>query len=175
VLASSSDNLLLSAYAVRRTNGALTMLVINKNMVASQMGQITLTNFVPGSTGTVESYGIPQDQETENNGPAALQDIATNADSSVAASFSYTFAPLSLTLFTFTPGPAALSVQQVQSTQVQLLLQGQSGAPYIIQSSPDLSHWTSISTNTPVGGTTNISLSILPGQSAQFYRAVWQQ
>jgi hypothetical protein len=175
VLASSSDNLLLSAYAVRRTNGALTMLVINKNMVASQMGQITLTNFNPWSTATVESYGLPQDQETESNGPAVLQDIATNTDSSVAASFNYNFPALSLTLFTFAPGPAELSVQQVQSTQVQLLLQGESGAPYIIQDSSDLSHWTSISTNMLTGGSTNISLSISPSQSAQFYRAVWQE
>jgi hypothetical protein len=151
------------------------MLVINKDMVASQMGQIALTNFVPGSTATVESYGIPQDQETESNGPAMLQDVATNTDSSVAASFNYTFAPLSLTLFTFTPEPAALSVQQVQPTQIQLLLQGQSGAPYIIQSSPDLFNWTSISTNTLTSDSISVFLPISPGTSTQFYRAVWQQ
>ncbi|HXB61148.1 MAG TPA: hypothetical protein VNU95_16365 [Candidatus Acidoferrales bacterium] len=175
VLVSSSDNLLLSAYAVRRTNGALTMLVVNKDMVANLVGQIALTNFVPWSTATVRSYGIPQDQAAENNGSALSQDVATNTDSSAAANFSYTFPPLSLTLFTFAPGPAALSVQQIQAAQVQLLLQGQSGAPYIIQSSPDLNHWTSISTNTLTGNSTNVSLSISPGHPTQFFRAVWQQ
>jgi hypothetical protein len=174
VLASSSDNLLLSAYSVRRTNGALTMLVINKDMVTNLVGQIALTNFVPWSTATVQSYGITQDQATENNGPAASQDLATNT-SSATANFNYTFPPLSLTLFTFAPGPASLSVQQVQSSQIQMLLQGQSGAPYIIQSSPDLSHWTSISTNTLSGSTTSVSLPISSGQSTQFFRAVWQQ
>lgn len=174
VLASSSDNMLLSAYAVRRTNGALTMLVINKDMVASLAGQIALTNFVPWSTATVRSYGIPQDQAAENNGPAASQDIATNSYAGAAASFSYTFPPMSLTLFTFAPGPALLSAQESQTNQIKLLLQGQSSTPYIIQSSPDLFHWTSISTNTLTGSTTNIPLSILPGQSRQFYRAIWE-
>jgi hypothetical protein len=175
VLVSSSDNTLLSAYAVRRTNGALTMLVINKDMVSNLMGQIALTNFVPWSTATVRSYGLPQDDEAESNGPALLQDVSTNSYSPVAANFSYTFPPLSLTLFTFEPGPASLSVQQVQSSQIQMLLEGQSGTPYIIQSSPDLSHWTSISTNTLSGGTNSVSLPISPGQSEQFFRAVWQQ
>ncbi len=173
VLASASDNLMMSAYAVRRTNGALTMLVINKNMIASQAGQIALTNFVPWTTATVQSYGIPQDTATENNGPAASQDIATNSYPSAAASFSYSFPPLSLTLFTFAPGPATLSVQSYHSTQVQLQLQGQPSTPYIIQSSADLGHWTSVSTNMLMGSTTNIPLSVVPGQPAQFFRALW--
>lgn len=175
VLMSSSDNLLLSAYAVRRTNGALTMLVINKDMVTNLVGQIALTNFVPWSIATVQSYGLPQDQATENNGPAASQDLATNTDSSVTANFNYTFPPLSLTLFTFAPGPVALSVQQIQSSQVQLLLQGQSGTPYIIQSSPDLYHWTSISTNALTSNTNTVSLPISAGNPMQYYRAVWQE
>ena len=174
VLASSSDNLLLSAYAVRRTNGALTMLVINKDMVASLAGQIALTNFVPWSTATVRSYGIPQDDATESNGPAASQDIATNTYGSAAASFNYTFPPMSITLFTFAPEAAQLSVQQPQTGPIKLSLQGQSGAPYIIQSSPDLLHWTSISTNTLVGTSRYTPMTILPGQPALFYRAVWQ-
>ena len=67
----TSDNLLLSAYAVHRTNGALTMLVINKDMTTNLNAQIAMTNFVPWTTATVQSYGIPQDQAAENN--AALR------------------------------------------------------------------------------------------------------
>jgi hypothetical protein len=80
-----------------------------------------------------------------------------------------------LTLFTFAPGPVALSVQQIQSSQVQLLLQGQSGTPYIIQSSPDLYHWTSISTNALTSNTNTVSLPISAGNPMQYYRAVWQE
>jgi alpha-N-arabinofuranosidase len=174
VLASASDNLLLSAYAVRRTNGALTMLVINKDMVTNLLGQITLTNFVPWSTATVQSYGVSQDEATRTNGPALSQVIATNTYASAAASFSYTFPPMSLTLFTFAPGPASLSVQAYQTNQIKLLLQGQPNTSYIIQSSPDLGHWNSVSTNALAGSSTNIFLPISPGQPAQFFRAVWQ-
>lgn len=174
VLASASDNLLLSAYAVRRTDGALTLLVINKDMVTNLVGQIALTNFVPWSTATLQSYGIPQDNAAESNGPATSQDLTTNSYSATATSFSYTFPAMSLTLFTFAPGPASLSVQAFQPNQVKLLLQGQSGAPYIIQSSPDLSHWTSISTNTLAGSSVTVPLPISPGQPEQFYRAIWQ-
>lgn len=174
VLASASDNLLLSAYAVRRTNGALTMLVINKNMITNQVGQIALTNFVPWTTATIQSYGIPQDQAAQNSGPLAAQDLATNSLSGVAANFSYTFPPLSLTLFTFAPGPAALAVSAVQPGQVQLQLQGQPGTPYVIQSSPDLSAWTPVSTNRLFGSSLNIPVSVAPTASAQFFRAVWQ-
>jgi hypothetical protein len=176
VLTSASDNLLLSAYAVRRTNGALTMLVINKDMVTNLMGQIAFTNFVPWSTATIQSYGVAQDEATRTNGPAASQDLATNSYPAAAASFSYNFPPMSLTLFTFAPGPALLSVQSYQPNQVTLLLQGQASTPYIIQSSPDLpGHWTSVSSNNLAGSSTNISLTISPGQRTQFFRAIWQQ
>jgi alpha-N-arabinofuranosidase len=174
VLAASSDNLLLSAYAVRRTNGALTMLVINKNMVTNQVGQITLTNFVPWSTATIRSYGIPQDQATESGGPATAQDISTNAYPSAAVNFNYTFPPLSLTLFTFAPSPAVLSVQAVQPGQVQLLLQGQPGTAYVVQSSSDLSSWTSVATYPLTASSMSISVPVPPGASEQFFRAVWQ-
>ena len=70
VLNGTSDNLLLSAYAVHRTNGALTLLVINKDMTTNLNAQIALTNFVPWTTATIQSYGIPQDQAAETNAAA---------------------------------------------------------------------------------------------------------
>ena len=135
VLNGTSDNLLLSAYAVHRTNGALTMLVINKDMTTNLNAQIALTNFVPWTTATIQSYGIPQDQAAETNAGASLQDIATTNFPTAGTNFTYSFPPLSLTLFTFAPGPSALSVLGVQPGQVELLLQGQPGTPYVIQSS----------------------------------------
>jgi len=174
VLASSSDILLLSAYAVRRTNGALTLLVINKDLTTNLAAQVALTNFVPWSVATLLSYGVPQDQAAQTNGAAALQDLAVGSYASAAANFSYNFPPLSLTLFTFAPRPAALTVQAVRTNQVQLQLQGQSGAPYIIQRSPDLLNWSAVATNTLVGSSTNVPAPVAPGTPAQFFRAVWQ-
>jgi hypothetical protein len=174
VLTASSDNLLLSAYAVHRTNGALTLLVINKNMTTNLNAQIALTNFVPWSTASLLSYGITQDQAAETNGAPALQDLAGATYPSAAANFSYTFAPLSMTLFTFAPGPATLAVQTVQSGQVQLLLQGQPGTLYVIQSSPDLLNWSSVATNNLISGSTNVPVPVPPGAATQFFRSVWQ-
>jgi alpha-N-arabinofuranosidase len=174
VLNGTSDSLLLSAYAVHRTNGALTMLVINKDMTTNLTGQIALTNFTPWTTATVESYGIPQDQAAETNGSAAAQDIATNS-LAASLSFSHVFPPLSLTLFTFPPGPSRLSVLHAQPTQIQLQLQGQSGTPYLLQSTTNLSSktWTTVSTVTLAGTSTNITIPISAGAPNQFYRAVW--
>jgi hypothetical protein len=174
VLNGTSDSLLLSAYAVHRTNGALTVLVINKDMTTNLNAQIVLTNFVPWTNATIQSYGIPQDQAAENNAGASLQDIATTNFPTASANFSYSFPPLSLTLFTFEPGPSVLSVLGVQPGQVELLLRGQPGTPYVIQTSPDLMAWTPVSTNTLVGSTLNITNLISPGSPHQFYRAVWQ-
>ncbi len=175
VLNGTSDNLLLSAYAVHRTNGVLTMLVINKDMVTNLNAQIALTNFAPGTTATIQSYGIPQDQAAENNAAASLQDIATTNFPTAGTNFTYVFPPLSLTLFTFAPGPSALSVLSVQTGQVELLLRGQPSTPYVIQSTPDLmTAWTSVSTNTLVGSTLSITVPVSISSPRQFYRAVWQ-
>ncbi len=175
VLAAGSDSLLLSAYAVQRTNGALTMLVINKDMVDNLTGQITLTNFVPWTTATVLSYGVPQDLAVQTNGSALLQDLYTNS-STVDSSFSYPFPPLSITLFTFAPGPSRLSVVQAQGTQVQLQLQGQPGGTYVIQASTNLNSgiWGAVSTNRLLGNTVNVAVPVTPSTQSQFYRAVWR-
>jgi hypothetical protein len=174
VLNGTSDNLLLSSYAVHRTNGTLTLLVINKDMTNNLNAQMVLANFVPWTCATIHSYGIPQDQAAENNAPASLQDIATTTFPSAGTNFSYSFPPLSLTVFTFAPGPSTLSVSGVQSGQVAILLKGQPGTPYIIQSSPDLKAWTSISTNWLQGNSLNINLPLSADSPSQFCRAIWQ-
>lgn len=174
VLNGTSDNLLLSAYAVRRTNGALTMLVINKAMTMTLNAQIGLTNFVPWTTATTLSYGIPQDQAASANAAAYLQDLATNNVSGLSANFNYSFPPLSMTLFTLAPAPATLSGPKLVGGQLQMLMLGQSSTPYVIQSSSNLVTWTSISTNMLVGSTLSVTNPIPAGAPDQFYRAIWQ-
>jgi hypothetical protein len=173
VLGATSDYLLLSAYAARKTNGALTLLIINKDATTNFNAQISLSNFVPSSTATVRFYGIAQDEavRTNNLAPGA-QDIATNVVPA-GAIFTNSFPPYSLTLFTFTPGPAQLSALLPQPGQFVLQLHGQPGTPYIIQRSPDLSAWIPVLTNTQVGNVLNITNAISPGTAQQFWRAVW--
>src|ERR1019366_5192979 len=49
VVSPSSYSLPLSAYAVRRASGAVTLLVINKDTTTSFTAQIVLSGFMPGS------------------------------------------------------------------------------------------------------------------------------
>jgi alpha-L-arabinofuranosidase len=173
VLSASSDYLLLSAYAVRRTNGALTMLVINKDTTTNFNAQIALANFVPWASATIQSFGIPQDQAAKNNASLSLQDIATTNFPTAGTNFTYSFPALSLTLFTFAPAASQLAAFVPASGGMVLQLQGQPGTPYVIQTSPDLFSWTPVSTNLLAGNLLNITNNIPPGSSQQFWRAVW--
>ena len=174
VLNGTSDNLLLSAYAVRRTNGALTLLVINKDMTTNLNAQIALTNFAPWTTATIQSYGIPQDQAAENNAGAALQDIATtNYPNRRHELHLYVSALVPDALHVCAGIRGALRVGRPARTGAAAP-QGQPGTPYVIQSSPDLMTWTTVATNTLMGSTSNITILVSPGSPQQFYRAVWQ-
>ncbi|MGH7952428.1 MAG: alpha-L-arabinofuranosidase [Limisphaerales bacterium] len=173
VIAASSDYLLLSAYAVRRADGALALLVINKDAVTNFSAQISLTHFEPWTNATIQSYGIPQDEAARTNAAISLQDIATTYFPA-SADFTYSFPPYSLTLFTFAPAPARLSAFLSEPGQVVFELQGQSGGRYIIQSSTNLATWTAVSTNTLAESILNITNSIQPGATQKFWLAVWQ-
>jgi hypothetical protein len=113
VLNASSDYLLLSAYAVRRTNGALALLVINKDVTTNFTAQISLTNFFPAGSAMVRSFGINQDEAARTNNPTpGSQDIATNS-LAVSALFTNTFPAGSMTLITFSSGLIASTVNLI--------------------------------------------------------------
>jgi len=176
VLNPTSDYLLLSAYGVRKTNGALTLLVINKDVTAPLTAQVNLAGFAPASTATVRAFGITQDEATRTNNPApGSQDISTNTVP-VGAVFTNTFPAGSLTLFTLTPAPAKLVPVSVAGGQFVFQLQGQPGTPYILQSSTNLNApgWISVSTNTLVGSSLNVTNPLAAGTGQKFWRAVWQ-
>ena len=172
VLNSTSDYNLLSSYASRKANGALALLVINKNLATNLTAQITLTNFAPSATATVRSFGITQDEATRTNSivPGA-QDIATNSISTANVNFTNTFPPYSLTLFTFAPAAPKVQAAVMNSGKFIFQLQGQAGVPYQIQTSTNLSAWVSNSTVMLTNTTWNVTNTIAPG--AKFWRAVW--
>jgi hypothetical protein len=66
VITASTTNPLLSAYAVKRVDGTLSALVINKNPTTTYTANFALTGFSPVPSATVYSYGIPQDLAAEN-------------------------------------------------------------------------------------------------------------
>jgi alpha-N-arabinofuranosidase len=174
VLTAASDYSLLSVYATRRQDGALTVLAINKDPSNTYTGQVAVAGFVPAASGTIYSYGIPQDNAAEFG--IGSPDIAQTNLSGAGTNFNYAFPPYSATVLSLSPAPATLLALPVPpaASQFVIQLQGQAGVPYVIQNSTNLVTWTSISTNTPLASTINVTNSVDPSLPMQFWRAIWQ-
>jgi hypothetical protein len=174
VLTASSDYPLLSAYSTRGASGGLLLLVLHKDPSANFNAQIAIQGFVPDASCAVVSYGITQDEAARTNAAPAAQDLATNSFAGAGAFFNYSFPPYSMTLLTLAPAPPVLNVsaQESPGSPVIIELQGQPGARYVIQTAPDLQTWTSISTNTLVGNSLDVTNTVVTGP--RYWRALWQ-
>ena len=172
VLNASTDYPLLTTYASRKADGAQAVLVINKDRYTTFTAQLALTNFIPGATALVRSFGIAQDEATRTNStePGA-QDLATNRLALAGPNITTTFPPYSATLLTIPPTAPAIAVLSRSGSQLNLQVQGQSNVPYVLQSSTNLATWSSVMTNTLSGGAWNVSINLSGRQ--KFWRAVW--
>jgi hypothetical protein len=105
----------LAAFATKRANGTLTLLVINKSATTAFDAAIALTGYTPGANATVYSYGIPQD-EAARTGIGSC-DIAQASIANAGASFTYNFPPYSTTVITLsgspTPPPAVVATPTI--------------------------------------------------------------
>lgn len=96
ILPASSNHGQLAAYAARRQDGRLSLMVVNKSPTATYAADIAIAGFVPQGSGTAYSYGLAQDEAARTgSGPA---DIAQAAISGAAANFSRSFPPYSVTV-----------------------------------------------------------------------------
>jgi len=174
VVAATNDYPLLSAYAVRRTNGCLTLLVVNKSSYANLNAAISLAGYAPFSNATVYSYGIPQDDAAATG--LGSPDLARTNLPVAGANFNYAFTPYSATVLALTPAAPLFVVPAAALPPGQFVfqLQGLPGVPYVIQMSTNLTstNWIVISTNTPASGTANLTNVMSSGP--HFYRAVWR-
>ena len=170
VINASSDYQLLSAYAVRRTNGSVSVLVINKDPAATFNAQIAVAGFSAHSNAVLRSYGIPQDNAAKTG--VGSQDITNSAFAGAGTNFNYSFPPYSLTVFALSPAAPKLEALPSVPGQVVFQLQGQSNVPYVLQSSSNLSAWISVKTNTLAGSSQNFT-NAMPPTGLQFWRAVW--
>ncbi|MEO8352456.1 MAG: hypothetical protein ABI680_12040, partial [Chthoniobacteraceae bacterium] len=90
VMATASDYSNLTIHAARLADGALSLLVVNKNPTADLNAQITLNGFVPGAaTASVWSYGKAND--------LANADLAATTITNAAPTFTHTFPSYSMT------------------------------------------------------------------------------
>ena len=147
--------------AVRSADGALTVMVINKQLATSAVLSLSLTNFMPG--------GAAQAWQLTSNVIARLPDVPLTG-----TLLTNSLPPQSITLFVLGAGSApGLRVAGVGAGLLSLRLDGSPGQRYILQSSPNLATWKPIQTNLL---TTNFL--VLPGLPATnaigtFFRAVW--
>jgi len=171
VVSATSDYPLLGVYSVKRTNGNLTLLVINKSSSSNLTATINLSGYPPYSNATVYSYGIPQDTAARTG--VGSPDYTQTNITGVQGSFSATFTPFSASVMVLIPSAPSLQVvQPAPQGKFAFQLRGQSGARYVLQYTTNLIGWSNSFTNTLSGSTANFTNSISGPQ--QFWRAVWQ-
>jgi hypothetical protein len=173
VLTATNSSEWLGTYAVRRMDGTLTLLVVNRSSYASLSAAINLTDYAPSTNATVYSYGIPQDNAAATG--IGSMDVAQTSAAIPGTAFNYTFAPYSATVISLTPvAPTLAASASASSGQFVFQLQGASAVPYVIQTATSLTApaWVSIATNRPVNGVLTITNSA--AAPVQFYRALWQ-
>ena len=101
IVRADSDNKLLSAYAARRADGTLALLVINKSPGAEVKADFSLAGFQPESRAIIYSYGIPQDEAARTG--TGSPDIAQASFTGAAAKFTREFSPYSASVVVLSP------------------------------------------------------------------------
>jgi len=172
VLKATNDYPLLGMYSVKRTNGTLTLLVINKSSSSNLTAVVNFSGWLPATNATIYSYGIPQD-DAARTGVGSL-DIATNNITTAGINFTNTYAPYSASVIVFNPAPPpVLTVQAAAAGKFIFQLAGQSGAAYVLQNTTNLyGAWNSVATNTLLGPTVSVTNQATNAQ--QFWRAFWR-
>lgn len=148
--------------ALRSSDGALTVMVINKQLTAAATAAVGVTNYPLAGSGQVW-------QLTAANTIARLSDLSFGG-----STFTSTVPPQSVTLFVLPPGttpPPRLRAGTLSQTNTfDLWLDGTAGQRYILLSSTDLRTWLPVLTNLLADSSWHI---VLPAINRSFYRAQW--
>jgi hypothetical protein len=164
VLASVPNPDDVSAFgAVRTSDGALTLMVINKDITNNSLIHIGITNF--NSVGVAQRWQLTSANAISNLASVKL----TN---SVLGDM---LPPKSITLYVLPASTFKLQIAaNAQPGQMRLSLTGQPGLNYVLQVSTDLVHWSALSTNALSSNSLPITISAA-SNTATFYRAMWLQ
>ena len=163
---STNVDLVSSFASVRSSDGALTVMVVNKQLTTTATVTMNLSNFV--NAGTAQVW-----QLTSTNPIAHLSDVSLSG-----SVLSNTLPAQSITLFVLPagavlpPAPPVLSASSMTSSNTfAFTLNGEVGRRYLVQYSGDLLTWYPISTNTLTVGSSNLFFPV--PDAARFYRARW--
>jgi len=153
----------VSAFAaLRSSDGALTIMAVNKQLTTIAQLVVSVTNFVPA--GDAHAW-----QLTGANVIRRLPDLPL-----AGALLANALPPQSITLFVLPGGSVPrLSVAAFAADALSLRLDGAPGRRYVIQSSANLETWAPVQTNTLA--TNFLVLPPFPATNAAgaFYRAQW--
>ena len=171
MIQATNDYSLLGTYAVKRTNGTMTLLVINKSSASNLTAVVNLSGYLPTTNALAYSYGIPQDKAAATG--IGSPDIQTNLINLAGATFTNTFAPFSVTVLVLNPAaPPKLIAPLVAAGKFSAQIQGQVGATYILQNATNFTGpWTTMTTNKMVSSLQAFTNSL--GSGLQFWRAAW--
>jgi hypothetical protein len=152
---------ILSAFgAVRSSDGAMTLMVVNKDINNASPFNATITNFP--AAGTAQVWQL-------NSGNVITHLPDTTLTNNI---ISATVPSQSITLFVVQSQPVAATLAAGPARSdgnFQFTLTGQQGQVWVLQSSTDLANWSPVSTNTLLSNQMTITL---PGGAAKkFYRA----
>lgn len=147
--------------ALRSTDGALTIMAVNKQLSSNAPTSITLTNFLPA--GPAQAWRL-----TSANAITRLSDVALTGNI-----LSNTLPAQSITLFVI-PGASRPALRDAATTApgaFRFWLDGQPGQRYAIESSTNLVTWFNLQTNILSGSSTSVTVSATSAKA--FYRARW--
>jgi len=160
-LVPNPDN--LSAFgAVRTSDGALTLMVINKDLNNATPVNTAILNF--NAAGPAQRWQI-----TSGNAITRLADISITNNI-----LSDTVPSQSITLYVL-PGVVPFSLKtdtDMAPGQLTIWLNGQTGRAYQLQASADLIHWSAFATNTLMSNSFPFLVSTT-NTTMQFYRGLW--
>jgi hypothetical protein len=149
----------LAAFGAQRTNdGALTVMLINKQPTTATRTTVLLSN--------VAHVGLARVWQLATNAIVHLPDAAIQTNG-----ISLTLPAQSVTLLVL-PAPAQLELLAQPSEPFAIQLRGEAGQRYALESSADLTTWQRLFTQTMTGCTARIVVSRT--NTCQFFRTVWE-
>ena len=156
-----NPDLLATFAAVRASDGALTVMVINKDSNVTPV-TLNLTNFA--GNGTAQTWQLATNKISQLNNQTFTNGVLTR-----------TLPAQSVTLLVLPPlPPFSLRTGASSAGQLTLWLDGLTGQSYSLQSSTNLLQWSTISTNMLLSNSFPYSIATT-SSVVKFYRGRWSQ
>ena len=166
IVSATSDSTLLTVFAARRTDGTLSLLVLNKSPTDTTTANFTINGFAPQASATMYVYGMTQDNAAQSGTGSA--DVASSTLGNAATTFSVAFTPYSATVLSLSPAsvpittqPANKSVIAGDSAMFSVLVGSGTTATYQWQrQASGTSTWANLADSATYSGSTMSSLTV---------------